>query len=155
MATSANNQLAGQSAVSSEPNVIPMIDIMLVLLIIFMIVTPLIANGFQATMPQGSHLDSRPEGEGEVVLGIDQAGQYFLNGNLIPSDVLLDQLKSIYAARPENKIMYFRAHKDLKLDKVQDAVEIARRAGVRVMAAISEIEQKGGLFGALDKDKKK
>lgn len=155
MATSANNQLAGQSNVSSEPNVIPMIDIMLVLLIIFMIVTPLIANGFQATMPQGSNLDSRPEGEGEVVLGIDKAGQYFLNGNLIPADVLLDQLKSIYAARPENKIMYFRADRDLKFDKVQDAVEIARRAGVRVMAAISEIEQKGGLFGALDKDKKK
>ena len=155
MATSANNQLAGQSNVSSEPNVIPMIDIMLVLLIIFMIVTPLIANGFQASMPQGANLDSRPEGEGEVVLGIDKGGQYFLNGNLIPADVLLDQLKSIYAARPENKIMYFRADKDLKFDKVQDAVEIARRAGVRVMAAISEIEQKGGLFGALDKDKKK
>ena len=155
MATSANNQLAGQSAVSSEPNVIPMIDIMLVLLIIFMIVTPLIANGFQATMPQGSNLDARPEGEGEVVLGIDQAGKYFLNGNLIPADVLPDQLKAIYAARPEDKILYFRAHRELKFDKVQDAVEIARRAGVRVMAAISEIEQKGGLFGALDKDKKK
>ena len=155
MATSANNQLAGQSAVSSEPNVIPMIDIMLVLLIIFMIVTPLISNGFQATMPQGSNLDARPEGEGEVVLGIDQGGQYFLNGNLIPADVLLDQLKGIYASRPDNKVMYFRAHRELQFDKVQDAVEIARRAGVRVMAAISEIEQKGGIFGALDKDKKK
>ncbi len=155
MATSANNQLAGQSSVSSEPNVIPMIDIMLVLLIIFMIVTPLISNGFQATMPQGVNLDSRPEGEGEVVLGIDQSGQYFLNGNLIPPDVLPDQLKAIYAARPEDKILYFRAHNDLKFDKVQDAVEIARRAGVRVMAAITEIEQTGGLFGAVDKTKKK
>ncbi len=45
---------AGATAVKAEPNVIPMIDIMLVLLIIFMIVTPLIANGFQATMPQGA-----------------------------------------------------------------------------------------------------
>ena len=154
MATSASAS-AGQTKVQSTPNVIPMIDIMLVLLIIFMIVTPLISNGFQATMPQGSHLDARPEGEGEVVLGIDQGGQYFLNGNLIPADVLLDQLKGIYASRPDNKVMYFRAHRELKFDKVQDAVEIARRAGVRVMAAISEIEQKGGLFGALDKDKKK
>ena len=71
------------------------------------------------------------------------------------ADVLLDQLKGIYASRPDNKVMYFRAHRELKFDKVQDAVEIARRAGVRVMAAISEIEQKGGIFGALDKDKKK
>ncbi len=153
MATSVNT--AGSTTVKAEPNVIPMIDIMLVLLIIFMIVTPLIANGFQATMPQGENLDKRPEGEGEVVLGIDQNGQYFLNGNLIPADVLPDQLKAIYAARPEDKILYFRAHKDLKFDKVQDAVEIARRAGVRVMAAITEIEQTGGLFGAVDKAKKK
>ena len=153
MATSVN--LAGSTAVKAEPNVIPMIDIMLVLLIIFMIVTPLIANGFQATMPSGENLDSRPEGDGEVILGIDQNGSYFLNGTPIPADVLQDQLKAVYAARPEDKIMYFRADKGLKFDKIQDAVEIARRAGVRVMAAITEVDQKGGLFGALDKDKKK
>ncbi|MDX2061313.1 MAG: biopolymer transporter ExbD [Gemmatimonadales bacterium] len=152
MGTSVN--VAGSTSVKAEPNVIPMIDIMLVLLIIFMIVTPLIANGFQATMPSGENLDKRPEGDNEVILGIDQSGNYFLNSNPIPADVLPDQLAAIYAARPEDKILYFRAHKDLKFDKIQDAVEIARRSGVRVMAAITEIEQKGGLFGALDKDKK-
>lgn len=151
MGTSVNQ--AGGTSVKAEPNVIPMIDIMLVLLIIFMIVTPLIANGFQATMPSGENLDSRPEGEGEVVLGIDQNGSYFLNGSLIPAEALQDQLSAVYAARPDDKIMYFRAHKDLKFDKIQDAVEIARRAGVRVMAAITEIEQSGGLFGAIDKKK--
>jgi biopolymer transport protein ExbD len=54
---------AGQTSVKSEPNVVPMIDIMLVLLIIFMIVTPLIAAGFKATLPKGKNLDPRPEGE--------------------------------------------------------------------------------------------
>ena len=66
MATSVNT--AGQTGIKSETNVIPMIDIMLVLLIIFMIVTPLIANGFKATMPSGLHLDKRPEGDNEVVI---------------------------------------------------------------------------------------
>jgi len=141
---------AGSTSVKAEPNVIPMIDIMLVLLIIFMIVTPLIANGFQATMPTGENLDKRPEGEGEVVLGIDQSGQYFLNGMQVPNETLGDRLKAIYDARPEDKILYFRAHKDLKFDKIEDAVEIARRSGVRVMAAITEIEQ-SALFG--DKEK--
>ena len=152
MATSVDQ--AGHTNVKAEPNVIPMIDIMLVLLIIFMIVTPLIANGFQATMPQGANLDKRPEGEGEVVLGIDQNGAYFLNGVPVPADVLPDQLKSIYAARPEDKILYFRAHKDLKFEKIEDAVEVARRAGVRVMAAITDIESSGlNVFG--DRKKKK
>ena len=153
MGTSANNELAGHSHVKAEPNVIPMIDVMLVLLIIFMIVTPLISNGFQATMPKGEHLDKRPEGDGEVVLGIDQNGKYFLNGAAIPADALGDQLRAVYAARPDNKIMYFRAHQNLTFDKIEDAVEIARRAGVRVMAAITEIET-GSLNVFGDKKKK-
>ena len=66
---------AGQTSVRSSPNVVPMIDIMLVLLIIFMIVTPLIAAGFKATLPKGKNLDPRPEGDNEVILGIDEVGQ--------------------------------------------------------------------------------
>jgi biopolymer transport protein TolR len=145
VATSVNS--AGTTAIKSEPNVIPMIDIMLVLLIIFMIVTPLIANGFKATMPQGTNLEKRPEGDGEVVLGIDAAGAYFLNGVPIAAETLEDRLKTIYSARPEDKVMYFRADKDLQYGKIQDAVETARRAGVRVMAAITEVKPSGkGLF---------
>jgi biopolymer transport protein TolR len=137
---------AGQTNVKAEPNVVPMIDVMLVLLIIFMIVTPLIANGFKATMPNGKNLDKRPEGDHEVVLGIDVSGKYFLNGNAIPAEALGDQLRAIYAARTEDKIMYFRADKTLTFDKIEDAVDIARRAGVRVMAAITEVKREGGLF---------
>ena len=142
MGTSVNQ--AGQTSIKSEPNVIPMIDIMLVLLIIFMIVTPLIANGFKAAMPSGLHLDKRPEGDNEVVLGIDAGGAFFLNGNAIPQAALEDQLRSIYATtHTEDKIMYFRADKDLPYSKIQDAVETARKAGVRVMAAITECKSRG------------
>jgi biopolymer transport protein TolR len=129
---------AGPSAVKADINVTPMIDVMLVLLIIFMIVTPLIAAGFKATLPKGKNLDPRPEGENEVVLGIDQGGQYFLNGRPLPNGSLEDQLRGIFAARTEDKILYFKADNQLKYAKVQDAVETARRAGVRVMAAITE-----------------
>ena len=124
-----------------------MIDIMLVLLIIFMIVTPLIASGFKATMPQGTNLEKRPEGDGEVVLGIDAAGGYFINGIAIPAAALEDQLKGMFAARTEDKILYFRADKDLLYARIQDAVETARKAGVRVMAAITDVKPTGkGLF---------
>ena len=129
---------AGRTSVKSEPNVVPMIDIMLVLLIIFMIVTPLIAAGFKATLPKGKNLDPRPEGDNEVVLGIDQAGRYFLNGRALPNGTLEDQLSSLFAARTEDKILYFKADNQLKYSKVQEAVETARKAGVRVMAAITE-----------------
>lgn len=142
---------AGQTSVKSEPNVVPMIDIMLVLLIIFMIVTPLIAAGFKATLPKGKNLDPRPEGENEVVLGIDQAGNYFLDGRPIPTGTLEDQLRSRFSSRTEDKILYFKADNQLKYSKVQEAVETARKAGVRVMAAITE-PTTSGLFDPTKKE---
>jgi biopolymer transport protein TolR len=146
---------AGQTSVRSEPNVVPMIDIMLVLLIIFMIVTPLIAAGFRATMPKGKNLDPRPEGENEVILGIDDAGRYFLNGRPLPEGTLEDQLRGIFAARTEDKILYFKADNKLKFGKIQEAVETARRSGVRVMAAITEPSVQRGLFAEDDEKEKK
>ena len=137
---------AGQTTVKSEPNVVPMIDIMLVLLIIFMIVTPLISAGFQAQMPRGANLDNDPEGENEVVLGIDQGGRFFLDGRAISDEILEEQLRGIYAARTEDKILYFKADQNLQFGRIQEAVEIARRAGVRVMAAVSEPSRAEALF---------
>ena len=151
MAISTGN--AGSSDVKADINVTPMIDVMLVLLIIFMIVTPLIAAGFKATLPKGKHLDPRPEGDNEVILGIDQAGRYFLNGRPLPNGTLEDQLRSTFSARTEDKILYFKADNQLKYSKVQEAVETARRAGVRVMAAITE-PNKNVVFGDDKKEKK-
>ena len=142
---------AGQSGVKAEPNVIPMIDIMLVLLIIFMIVTPLIAAGFKATMPRGQNLDNDPEGDNEVVLGIDEVGRYFLDGRAIRDEMLEDQLRAMFAVRTEDKILYFKADHQLPFSKVQEAVETARRAGVRVMHAITEPEA-GTLFSDTEEE---
>ena len=143
---------AGVGAVKADINVTPMIDVMLVLLIIFMIVTPLIAAGFKATLPKGKNLDPRPEGDNEVILGIDQSGRYFLNGRALPEGTLEDQLRGIFAARTEDKILYFKADNQLKYSKIQEAVETARRSGVRVMAAITE-PKSTGLFQADKKEK--
>ena len=151
MATSTRD--AGKEAVKADINVTPMIDVMLVLLIIFMIVTPLIAAGFKATMPKGKNLDSRPEGENEIILGLDAGGQYFLNGKgPVDAGVLEEQLKAMYAARSEDKILYFKADNELKFARIQDAVELARRSGARVMAAITEPKVQGGLFDAAVKE---
>jgi biopolymer transport protein TolR len=146
---------AGSSAVKADINVTPMIDVMLVLLIIFMIVTPLIAAGFKATLPKGKNLDPRPEGDNEVVLGIDEYGRYFLNGRALPDGTLEDQLRGIFGARTEDKILYFKADNQLKYAKVQEAVETARRSGVRVMAAITEPSKSGLFQGGQDKKEKK
>jgi biopolymer transport protein TolR len=131
----------GSSGVKAEPNVTPMIDVMLVLLIIFMIVTPLINAGFRATPPQGVNLKSHPEEEGDQVLGIDASGQYYLNKRPIRKETLPQQLKAIYDARTEDKILYLKADRNLDYSKVLDAIDMASRNGVRVVGAISEQEK--------------
>src|SRR5437762_12328803 len=68
-----------EAAVAANINVTPMIDVMLVLLIIFMIVTPAITAGFQATIPRAKNPDARGEGEGEIRLGIDKDGKVCLD----------------------------------------------------------------------------
>ena len=124
--------------VKAEPNVTPMIDVMLVLLIIFMVVTPLINAGFNAQPPRGVNLKSHPEDNSDQVLGIDVTGQYFLNKRPIRNETLGEQLKAIFDARTQDKILYVKADKDLEYSKVLDAVDIAAHNGVRVVGAISE-----------------
>ncbi len=142
MALSATN---ARAAVKADINVTPLIDVMLVLLIIFMIVTPLIAAGFQATIPRSSNPENRPEGQDEVKLGIDKDSKFWLDlgsgPRQIPDDQLPERLAAVYANRTKDKILFLKADQNIEFGRVQQAIEIARRAGVRVVGAITEQKQ--------------
>jgi len=130
--------MGGSGSVKAEPNVTPMIDVMLVLLIIFMLVVPAISSGFQAVPPQGQNLKPHPEEERDQVLGIDANDQYFLNKKPIPNAQLGQLLKEIYDTRTEDKLLYLKAHKDLEYSKILDALDIASHNGVAVTAMITD-----------------
>src|ERR671929_1479662 len=102
------------SAVQSSPNVTPMIDVMLVLLIIFMVVTPALLAGFNAQPPEGQNLKAHPEDNTDQTLGIDADGRYYLNKKPIRYEDIPTRLKQIYDVRQEDKILYVKAHKDLQ-----------------------------------------
>jgi biopolymer transport protein TolR len=124
--------------VMGDINVTPMVDVMLVLLIIFMVVTPLITAGFEAQLPQGINLKSRPEEDTRVVLGIDVQGNYFLNKRPIRREDALNLLTAEFNARPQDKVLYVKADRGLKYQEVLDVMDIARDAGARVIGAITE-----------------
>ena len=124
--------------VKAEPNVTPLVDVMLVLLIIFMVIIPTLTSGLNAVPPQGVNLKKHPEEDGDVLLGIDRQGVYYLNREPIRNETLSERLKRIYEARTEDKILYIRADKNIEYAKVQDAVDVAAKAGVRVTGLISE-----------------
>ena len=130
--------MGGSQNVKAEPNVTPMIDVMLVLLIIFMLVVPAISAGFQAVPPTGVNLKPHPEEERDQVLGIDANGQYFLNKKPIPNPQLGSMLKDIYDNRTEDKILYVKAHRELEYSKILDAFDIASHNGVTMAAMITD-----------------
>ena len=139
--------------VKSEPNVVPMIDVMLVLLIIFMVVTPALLAGFNAIPPQGVNLKAHPEENTDQTLGIDRDGQYYLNKVPIRNEDLAAHLNQIYTAREQDKILYIKADKTPDYGKVLDALDIASRNGVRVVGMISE--QKEGTKSTVEGDEYK
>ena len=141
---------SGRAKVNANINVTPMIDVMLVLLIIFMIVTPLVAAGFQATLPLAANTFDSKEEDDEIILGMDVSGNYFLDGKPVPKESIEQVLTDLYATREKDKLMYFKAHQGLKYQQIQEAVEIGRRAGARVMVAIMDKKQ-GAQQGAEEK----
>jgi biopolymer transport protein ExbD len=138
-----------KAAVAADINVTPMIDVMLVLLIIFMIVTPAITAGIQATIPRATNPESQEEADGEIRLGIDKDGKFFLDltnpstghytGMRFVNDADVEEkLRQLYAIRTVDKILFLKADENLEYARVQEAIELARKAGVRVLATISD-----------------
>ena len=122
-----------------------MIDVMLVLLIIFMIVAPLLEAGFKATMPSAANVVKSPEDKDEVTLGLDADGNFFVNKVQMSAEQAEAKLTETFSTRTTDKILFFKADLNLKYSKVQAGIEVGRRAGARVLMAITE--RTGGLMG--------
>jgi biopolymer transport protein ExbD len=126
--------------VNAEINVTPMIDVMLVLLIIFMVITPAMA-GYKATLPKA--VTALEDKEDKVTLGIDERGLYYLEKSTsmapIPAEQLTARLQQAYAAKPEDHVLYLKADQGVQYSVVLTAIEAARNAGVRRIGAITEL----------------
>ena len=127
-----------RGAANADINVTPMADVMLVLLIIFMITAPLLASGFVAQMPEGINIIKSPEDADDVTLGLDRDGNYFINTRPYRKEDVQAQLTTLYANRTKDKILYLKADVNLTMEQIQEAISMARAAGVRVIAAVTE-----------------
>jgi biopolymer transport protein ExbD len=125
----------GGSDVTADINVTPMIDVMLVLLIIFMVVTPALA--FDAKLPKAK--TAAPEKEERVTLGIDNQGKYFVDDKPVADAELENRLREAYAKRPDDHVLYLKAHDDSKYSRTLTAITAASNAGVRRIGAITEM----------------
>jgi len=125
------------SGLSADINMTPMIDIMLVLLIIFMIITPSLGAA-ALVLPKSA--TAAPEKDDRVTLSIDKDGKYFVDeGNApVPAAQLTQALQAAYAARPDDHILYLKADNGIEYSLVLTAIDAARQAGVARIGAITE-----------------
>ena len=130
------------SAMNADINMTPMIDVMLVLLIIFMIITPALGS-YAAILPKTR--TAAPEKDDRVTLGIDRDGRFFLDtdNRPIPANQLEQRLKQKYAApeRQDDHVLYLKADQGVAYSVVLTAIDAARQAGVRRIGAITEQAQ--------------
>ncbi len=115
-------------AAHAEINIIPLVDIMLVLLITFMIAAPLSIRGINVNLPTSRAKGQNVEGA-KVVLTIDPAGHFYLDKVRVVPDQLQAKFAAIFAVKKE-KNLFIRADKAVAYGRVVDAMSAAKLAGV-------------------------
>jgi biopolymer transport protein TolR len=125
--------VSGRGGLENEPNVVPMIDILLVLLIIFMAALPSMRRAIDIQLPDPtpSTVPANQQSN-QIVLEVNPNGQYSINTEKVDRGNLGPRLKEIYDPRPE-KIIFVKGHPDVTYQEVIDAMDIARGSGVKVI----------------------
>jgi biopolymer transport protein ExbD len=122
--------------VLAEINMIPFIDVMLVLLIIFIITVPVIKHSVNVELPQASveRVQDKPE---NIRLSVDAQGQYFWNDQQVQDDDFANRLAQAAAQDPQPEL-HIRGDKAVRYERVAQAMAAAQRAGVRKIGFITE-----------------
>ncbi len=137
MATKFGKQLKAKA----EPNITPLIDVLLVLLVIFMVITPLVPKGLDAAVPQPPPPGTPPPPPDEenrtVVVSIDNRGQIMINQDPAELRTLSTQLQDIFKTR-NDRTVFVNADPDLLFNDVIQVIDIAKGSGVDKIGLMTE-----------------
>ena len=128
--------MGGKEEVKSEPNVVPLCDVLLVLLIIFMVVTPLVQKGVDVKLPSALNTASMPDSP-DVVLAVKKDGTIYVNEEKVTMENLQNALEEAFLTVSEKKL-YIRADQDIEYGKIVDLIDVMREAGIEIIGIITE-----------------
>ena len=126
-----------QNSTISQINVVPLVDVMLVLLVIFMVTAPILQQGVSVELPQAKAGALSGEEE-QFVVSIDKKGTIFLNDNTIALAELGPKLEAVMRLKPEKQV-FLRADRGVAYGEVVQVMAAVKGAGVQSLGMITEL----------------
>jgi len=135
-----------KGGVKSDINVTPLVDVMLVLLIIMMIVTPMLNQGVAVRLPTATNTTDKPQSDHQTVLAIAANRTMYLNAKPVQEGELATKINEILETRKEKNVV-IKADEEVEYGAVMAAMDQLRQAGLEDIGLITERRKSGGAAG--------
>ncbi len=128
--------------VKGDINVTPLVDVCLVLLIIFMVVTPMLQQGVDVLLPEGPHAEKKPGKEGDLIVSVKTDGSIFVGQDWLPDNDLAKYLKAKHDENPARNVMV-KADRRINFGKVRVVMKAANEASFSGLSFLTENQEAG------------
>lgn len=130
----------GKKGVIAEMNVVPLVDIMLVLLVIFMITAPLMFNGINMKLPKTKKVNRVSLTKNQIIISMDRAGDTFIGQDKFLLNELIKEVSSRLSGNP-NQPVFLRADYGIHYGKVAKLISYLKRGGIANISLVTEVER--------------
>jgi biopolymer transport protein ExbD len=138
-----HNKPALVKEVKGDINVTPLVDVCLVLLIIFMVVTPMLQSGVDVMKPETKDPTKMPENQKQLAVAIKADGSVFVGQNWVPDANLKAQFEQVHTDMPDKDVM-IKADRRLKYKRVRELMRMINEAGFSRVGLVVDKEKTGG-----------
>jgi biopolymer transport protein TolR len=130
-------------AVKGDINVTPLVDVCLVLLIIFMVVTPMLQQGVDVSKPETKNPTKMPENQKQITVAMKADGSVFVGQNWVPDADLKGNLEEAHNSSPDKDVI-IKADRRLKYKQVRNLMRMVNEAGFSRVGLVTDKEKTGG-----------